>query len=207
MSLNFTEIAIGLIGVFAALGWIRGARRAAVTMGGIFFAMVLIGLIGSDLVRVLGQSGFKFHPPELANLFLAILFAFIVYVVRLAATRVIGDGPPGRLTRRQRVSGLCMGLLNGFLLVANIVREADPYLQSVVNARTGGWTWHVPLLHISQAQGSSVTVSIQMSPLTITPSPLLNIYSTLPTALVLLFGFLIFVFVGTVYGRVVHARR
>jgi hypothetical protein len=206
MSLNFTEIAIGLIGAFAALGWIRGARRAAVTSGCIFFAMVLIGLIGPDLVQMINRSGLKFHPPEEADLFLAILFALTVYMVRLAAIRVVGGPQSSGLTRRQRVSGLLLGLLNGFLLVANVIRQADPYLRSVLNAQTGGWTWHVPLPHVSQAHGSSVTVSIVSSPLTITPSPLLNIYSTLPTALLLLFGFLIFVFVGTVYGRVAHVR-
>jgi hypothetical protein len=73
--------------------------------------------------------------------------------------------------------------------------------------KTGGWTWSIPFLHISHPNASTLVLSIQPINFTITPSPVLKIYDTLPTALILLFGFLIFVFVGTAYGRVLRARR
>jgi hypothetical protein len=87
------------------------------------------------------------------------------------------------------------------------VRYADPYLQTAVDSRTGGWTWHIPFLHLAHPDSSTLAIGIEQTPLTITPSPLLKIYNSLPTALILLFAFLVFVFVGTVYGRVVRGRH
>ncbi|MDB5076351.1 MAG: hypothetical protein JWO42_2530 [Chloroflexi bacterium] len=206
MNLNFTQIALSVIGIFVLLGWLRGPRRAAITSGSIFFSMVLVSLMGADLVRVVKSSGLKFHPPQQSDLFLAIFFVVTVYVVRLGASRIIDGSQGGQVTGRQRWSGALLGLLNGFLLVANFIRYANPYLNSVASATTGGWTWHIPLPQISQAHGSSITFAIQSVAVTVTPSPLLNIYNTIPTALILLFAFLIFVFVGTLYGRVIRPR-
>lgn len=206
MSLDFTDLALAIIALFGLHGWLRGARRVAVTTGGIFFAMVVVSLMGSDLIRALARVGFAFQPSQQRDLFLAILFAFTVYIVQLGAGRVILGPKGGPLTRQQRLSGLSLGLLNGFLLVANVVRYADPYLRTVIDARTGGWTWRVPFLHIARPDSNSISIAIEQTPITITPSPLLKLYGSLPAALILLFAFLVFVFVGTVYGRVVRGR-
>lgn len=205
MSLNFTDFALAIILVFGLLGWVRGARRVSATTGGIFFAMTVVTLTGPNIVQFLGRGGITFHPKEDGNLFLALLFLFIVFIVQLTVKRAIlgGDEVP---SRQQRLTGLCLGFLNGFLLVANVVRYADPFLRKSVDTATGGWTWLSPLPHLTHANGSSVTLSLGPTPISITPSPLLQIYSTLPTALILLCAFLIVVFVGTVYGRVTHGR-
>lgn len=207
MSLNFTDLALAIIVVFGVLGWARGARRVAATTGGIFFAMTVVSLTGPDALLFLQRSGVTFHPKEQGDLFLSLLFVFTVYVVQMAARRLILGGKEGPVSRQQRLTGLCLGFLNGFLLVANIVRYADPYLRKTVDTTTGGWTWQAPLPHFTHLNGGSITLSFAPTPISITPSPLLQIYSTLPTALILLFGFLIFVFVGTVYGRVTDGRR
>jgi hypothetical protein len=193
--------------VFGLLGWLRGVRRVAITTGGIFFAMTIVSLTGPDLLQFLARSGIDFKPKVRGDLLLALLFVFTVYVVGLAAGRLI-NGPKGvQVTRQQRLGGLCLGFLNGFLLVANVVRYADPYLRTAVDSTTGGWTWRVPLPQLGHPNGATLSLTIGLTPITITPSPLLQIYSTLPTALTLLFAFLVFVFVGTVYGRVTRGPR
>jgi hypothetical protein len=142
-----------------------------------------------------------------SDLFLAILFVLCVYMVPLAATRLSPAAAAPPLTRKQRLSGLALGLVNGLLVIANVIRYANPYLSTVINMRTGGWTWSIPFLHISHPNANTVAFSIQPIDLTITPSPLLKLYDTLPTALILLFCFLIFVFIGTIYGRLLRSKR
>ena len=206
MSLNFTDFALAIVLVFGLLGWVRGARRVSATTGGIFFAMTVVSLTGPNIIQFLTRSGITFHPAEHGDLFLALLFLFTVFVVQLTVRRAIlgnGDEMP---SRQQRLTGLCLGFLNGFLLVANVVRYADPFLRQSVDTATGGWTWISPLPHLTHANGSSVTLALGPTPISITPSPLLQIYSTLPTALILLFAFVIVVFVGTVYGRITRGR-
>ncbi|MGH2346739.1 MAG: CvpA family protein [Chloroflexota bacterium] len=207
MILNFTEIALSVVVVFGLLGWLRGARRAAATTGGVFFSMTVVSLTGPNILSFLARSGLTFHPKEDGDLFLALLFVFTVYIVQLTVKRAILAGKEGPPSRQQRLTGLVLGFLNGFLLVANVVRYADPYLRKATDNNTGGWTWETPFPHLTHVNGNSITLALGPTPVTITPSPLLQIYSTLPTALILLFGFLSFVFVGTVYGRVVHGRR
>ncbi|HVA92551.1 MAG TPA: CvpA family protein [Chloroflexota bacterium] len=207
MSLNFTELALAIIIVFGVLGWVRGARRVSATTGGIFFAMTVVSVTGPNILQFLARSGITFHPKEHGDLFLALLFLFTVYIVQLTVKRAILGGKDGLPSRQQRLTGLCLGFLNGFLLVANVVRYADPFLRKTVDSATGGWTWLSPFPHLTHASGSSVTLALGPTPISITPSPLLQIYSSLPTALILLFGFLIVVFVGTVYGRVTRGRR
>jgi uncharacterized membrane protein required for colicin V production len=206
MILNFTELALSVVVLFGIMGWLRGARRAAATTGGIFFSMTVVSLTGPQILQFLARSGLTFHPAADGDLFLAFLFVFTVYIVQLTVKRAILAGREGPPSRQQRLTGLCLGFLNGFLLVANVVRYADPYLKTVDN-NTGGWTWQTPFPHFTQVSGHSVTLALGPTPITIMPSPLLQIYSTLPTALILLFAFLVFVFVGTVYGRVVQGRR
>lgn len=206
MSIDFTELALAIVIVFGLFGWLRGIRRVAVTTGGIFFAMVVVSLMGPDLLRSLNHLGIQFQPQEQGDLFLALLFGFTVYIVNLGAGRIILGPKSGPITRRQRTTGMGLALLNGFLIVANIVRYADPYLRKVIDRQTGGWTWHIPLPHITHPDGSTIALSIERTALTVTPSPLLKIYDKVPTALILLFAFLTFVFVGTVYGRVIRGR-
>ncbi|HVC80882.1 MAG TPA: CvpA family protein [Chloroflexota bacterium] len=206
MSLNFTDFALAIVLVFGLLGWVRGARRVSATTGGIFFAMTVVSLTGPNIIQFLARSGITFHPVAQGDLFLALLFLFTVFIVQLTVRRaILGDGDE-MPSRQQRLTGLCLGFLNGFLLVANVVRYADPFLRQSVDTATGGWTWISPLPHLTHASGSSVTLALGPTPISITPSPLLQIYSTLPTALILLFAFVIVVFVGTVYGRVTRGR-
>jgi uncharacterized membrane protein required for colicin V production len=206
MSLSLTVVALGFIVIFAFLGWRHGARRAAFLSGSIFCALMVVSLLGSDMVRMLANIGLKFHLVQKRDLFLAILFASIVYVVRLAASSLATGLPDRVITRKQMFFGALLGALNGFLLIASVMRFANPYLQTVIIAQTGGWTWHPLLLRVSEAHGSSVTFALKTSTLTITPSPVLNVYSSLPTALMLLFAFLMFVFVGTLYARTIPSR-
>lgn len=206
MRIDFTDLALAIIALFGVFGWLRGARRVAVTTGGIFFAMVVMSATSADLLQSLQHLNIQFHPKEESALFLAIAFCFIVYVVQLGAGHMILGAKNGPLNRQQRVSGIVLGLLNGFLIVANTVRYADPYLRTAIDSSTGGWTVHIPLPHFSHPSSSTLVFSIDPSALTVTPSPLLQIYDKLPTALILLFAFLTFVFVGTMYGRVVRRR-
>ncbi len=207
MILNFTDLALSVVVVFGILGWARGARRAAATTGGVFFSMTVVSLTGPQILEFLARGGLTFHPKEDGDLFLAFLFVFTVYIVQLTVRRAILAGKEGPPSRQQRLTGIFLGFLNGFLLVANVVRYADPYLTKTVDTNTGGWTWQTPFPHLSRIGDNSITLSLGPTPITITPSPLLQIYSTLPTALILLFAFLVFVFVGTVYGRIVQGRR
>jgi len=205
MSIDFTGLALAIIAMFGIVGWLRGVRRVAVTTGGVFFAMVVVSLMGPDLVTSLSHLGIRFTV-EQHDLFLALLFVFTVYVVGLGAGRLILGARTGPLTRQQRLSGVGLGLLNGFLIVANVVRYANTYLQHALNSQTGGWTWHIPMLHITHPNGSTISFSIEPSAITITPSPLLKLYDKLPSALIVLFAFLLFVFVGTMYGRIMRRR-
>jgi hypothetical protein len=207
MVLDFTDLATAIIVVFGLVGWFRGVRRVAIVTGGIFFAMVTASLVGPNLIQGLARIGFTFHPAVQSDLFLAVLFVFTVFLVQLAVTRLILEPGKQPLARKQRLGGAGLGLVNGLLVIANVVRYADPYLNTVINMKTGGWTWSIPFLHISHPNAATVVLSIQPIDFTITPSPLLKIYDTLPTALIVLFGFLIFVFVGTTYGRVLRSRR
>lgn len=206
MTLDFTAIALSIIVVFGAFGWVRGIKRAAIATGGVFFAMVISSLVAGDFATSLARLGIHFHPAMQSDLVLALFFAFTVYIVQLGAVLLIFGRRPEQVTRRQRFSGMGLGLLNGFLIVANVVRLADPYLRSMLNGKTGGWTWQIPLPHFGHPDPGTFTLSIQSTALTIKPSPLLKIYDSLPLALILLFAFLVFVFVGTMYGRVMRAR-
>jgi colicin V production protein len=206
MSLDFTNLALAIVVVFGLIGWIRGIRRVAVTTGGIFFGMAVVGLLGADLITSFSKVGIQFHPKTLADLFLALLFVFTVYIVQLGGVLLILGQKNRPSTRRERFNGLLLGLVNGFLVVANAMRYADPYLRATANPTTGGWTWRLPLPRLGHPDAGTFSFSIDPTNLTITPSPLLKIYDSLPTALILLFAFLLFVFVGTLYGRVIRAR-
>jgi uncharacterized membrane protein required for colicin V production len=206
MTLDFTAIALSIIVVFGAFGWVRGVKRAATATGGVFFAMIISSLVSSGFSANLARLGIHLSSAAQADLVLAVFFAFTVYIVQLGAVLLIFGRRAEELTRRQRLSGMGLGLLNGFLIVANVVRLADPYLSSMLNGKTGGWTWQLPLPHFGHPDPGTFTLSIQPTALTIKPSPLLKIYDSLPLALILLFAFLVFVFVGTMYGRVMRAR-
>ena len=202
MTLNFTDLALAIIVIFGLVGWLRGARRAIFTTFCIFFSMITVIFISPDLIRVLARLGIVFTPSTNSDLFKTALFLFTVCIAQLGTSRLIVGQSGGPTTRRQRLIGFCLGLFNGFLIVANVVRYADPYLRTIVDHRTGGWTWHLTLPYVDRTGGQAITLGFRDSSLTITPSPVLTIYNTLPTALILLFAFLIVVFVGTVYGRV-----
>jgi len=204
MSIDFTNLALLVILLFGVFGWIRGIRRIAVATGGIFFAMAVLSVTDRDLIDSLGKLGVRFHPSAQADLFLAGFFLFTLCVVQLGGTLLILGRGRAPLDRRQRTGGFVLGLINGFLIIANVLHLADPYLRTTQDPIAGGWTWHLPLPHFSHPDPSTFSVSIAPLRLTITPSPLLQLYTSLPTALILLFLFLTFVFLGTLYGRVIR---
>jgi hypothetical protein len=207
MNIDFTNLALAIIFIFGVFGWVRGVRRTAVATAGIFFAMTVISLIGQDLITSLGRVGIHFHPATSADLFLAALFIFTVYAVQLFGVRVILGPGTGPRDRRERFNGALLGLVNGFLVVANAMRYADPFIQATLSGQSGGWRFRVLLPRFSHPDAGTFSLTIAPTTVTVTPSPLLRIYDSLPTALILLFAFLVFVFLGTIYGRVMRSRK
>jgi hypothetical protein len=207
MNIDFTNLALAIIFIFGVFGWVRGIRRTAVATAGIFFGMTIISLIGQDLIVSLARVGVRFHPATNADLFLAALFAFTVYAVQLFGVRVILGSGTRPADRRERVNGMLLGLVNGFLVVANTMRYADPFVQSTLAGASGGWRFQLLLPHFTHPDAGTFSLTVAPTTVTVTPSPLLRIYDSLPTALILLFAFLVFVFLGTVYGRVMRSRR
>lgn len=206
MSIDFTHLALAIIALFGVFGWVRGVRRIAVGTAGVFFGMTIISLLGQNILLSLGRVGIHFHPAPTADLFLAGLFVFTVYAVQLFGVRVIlgAESRPGN--RRERFNGMVLGLVNGFLVVANAMRYADPFVRSTLAGKSGGWSFHVWLPRFSHPDAGTFSLSVAPTTVTVIPSPLLRIYDSLPTALILLFAFVVFVFLGTVYGRVMRNR-
>lgn len=207
MTIDFSTLAFALIAVFGIFGWIRGVRRVAVATGGVFFAMAVVDLMGSQFIAQLKKVGLNFNPATVSNLFLAVLFVFTVYMVQLFGVKMVLGSGAGPRSRQDHLNGLILGLVNGFLIVANTVRYANPYLLATQSAPGSGWSLHVLLPHFSHPDAGTFTVGIAPTILTITPSPLVNMYNTLPTAVVFLFAFLVFVFMGTLYGRIMRGRE
>lgn len=206
MNIDFTNLALAIVFLFGVFGWVRGMRRIAVATAGIFFGMSVISLVGNNLILALERIGITFHPASSANLFLAALFVFTVYAVQLFGVRVI-LGPDIRPDgHRERFNGFLLGLVNGFLIVANTMRYADPFVNSALAGTSGGWRFQLLLPHFDHPAAGTFSLSIAPTIITVTPSPLLRLYDSLPTALILLFAFLVFVFLGTVYGRVMRSR-
>jgi len=206
MSIDFTNLTLAVIVVFGVFGWARGIRRVALATGSIFFAMALVELIGTPLIQELVRLGFAFHPAEEANLLLAALFVFAIYAVYQFGVRVVLGSGSGPRSRSDRVTGALLGLLNGFLVFATAVRYAEPFLTAVQGAQKEGWSTTLLLPHLGHPDAGTFSFSLSQTTITLRPSPMLRSYESVPTAVVILFAFVVLVFLGTAYGRVVRGR-
>jgi hypothetical protein len=175
--------------------------------GALFFALALIYLIGQQLIAEVTKVSGPLHPPSLSGLLLAICFLITSSVVQLAGSRLMAHQSGTSLTRRERFNGAGLGLLNGLLLVANAMRFAAPFLRAVEDTRIGGWSAQLLLPHLGHPDPSTFSVSMLPTTLIITPSPLLAFYNAVPIPLVFLVAFLVFIFVGSVYGRALRAHE
>jgi hypothetical protein len=207
MSVSFSSVAAVALATCGLLGWLRGVRRAALTSLAVLAASLLFWRTGGDLLRLSGRAGLRFHPREQSDLFLGICFMLAVYLFRAIAIRA---APRSRLavsSLRERLAGAVLGVVNASLLIGGVLRIANPYLQVAANPRTGGWTWRLLSPHLALPAHSSPALTLQQSQITITSSPLEGADFSIPLALVALFGFVIFVVAGTVYGRMQSAFR
>src|SRR6266516_4685421 len=119
----------------------------------------------------------------------AIFFAFVVVV------------PKRAVTRREKLWGLVLGLLNGFFIVAIVERYLVTMIQA--SAARSRVSVGVPALSFGHPTPDTWSVRLVSSSFTLLPpAPSGDLWTRLPLALVVLVLFLAFVFVGTIYGRV-----
>ena len=210
MSISFTDIAILIILVFGIVGSFRGGKYVALITGAVFFAMALVATSSDVFLSTANRLGLHLVKHADRALFLAFLFVLTILLVQSTITRVI----PGltitrpkykELSREAKVWGFLINLFNGFLIVATVVHYSSPYLSANLPARAGGWAFSLPTLQFNSGD-NFIGLSIKPSTLVVTPSPLLTLYEHVPTALILLFLVLAFVFVGSLYGRMNRLR-
>ena len=200
MVVSLADILLVVIAVFGVFGIFRGVRAGALTTGAIFFAFVVVVFAGDLVIGVFQRLGVPIATPDTQALFKAVLFIFTL----LMASRVLASiaaVPRRALSRREKLWGLVLGLLNGFFIVAIIER----YLITVIQATAGKSmvSVGVPALSIGHATPDTWSVRLVPSSFTLLPAASSgDLWTRLPLALVLLVLFLAFVFVGTIYGRV-----
>ena len=180
-------------------GLFRGIRAGALTTAGIFFAFVVVVLAGDLVIGTLRRLDVPLTTPDSQALFKVALFVFTLLMARrvLAAIAAVPTRAP---TRREKLWGLVLGLLNGFLIVATVER----YLTTVIQATAGRSSVSVGVPGLSFSHPTPTTWSVHLVPTSFTllpPAPSADLWARLPLALVLLLLFLAFVFVGTIYGR------
>jgi hypothetical protein len=210
MIVSFTEIAILIILLFGLVGMMRGGRYVIATTAAVFFAMALVATSSAVFLSTANHLGLHLVKHSDRSLFLAFLFVGTILLVQSTITRVV---PGLTLTRPKfrelsgaaKVWGFLIGLLNGFLIVATVVHYASPYLSENLATRTGGWAFSLPTLQFDHGQ-NWINLTIKPSTLVVMPSPLLGLYEQVPTALILLFVLLGFVFIGSLYGRMNRLR-
>ena len=200
MVVSLADILLVVIAVFGVFGIFRGVRAGALTTGAIFFAFVVVVFAGDLVIGVFRRLGVPLTPPDTRALFKAALFVFTL----LMASRVlaaIAAVPRRALSRREKLWGLVLGLLNGFFIVAIIER----YLVAVIQASAARSrvSVGVPALSFGHPTPDTWSVHLVSSSFTLLPPASSgDLWTRLPLALVLLLLFLAFVFVGTIYGRV-----
>jgi uncharacterized membrane protein required for colicin V production len=200
MVVSLADILVVVIAVFGVFGVFRGVRAGALTTGAIFFAFVVVVLAGDLVSDVFRRLGVPLATPDTQAIFKAALFVFTLLMAsRVLAT--IAVVPRRALSRREKLWGLVLGLLNGFFIVAIIER----YLITVIQTAAGKSmvSVGVPALSIGHAAPDTWSVRLVPSSFTVLPAASSgDLWTRLPLALVLLVLFLAFVFVGTIYGRV-----
>jgi hypothetical protein len=200
MVVSFADILLVIIAVFGIFGVFRGVRAGALTTGAIFFAFVVVVFAGDLVIDVFRRLGVPFTTPDAQALFKAALFIFTLLMAGRVLAAILAV-PKRALSRREKLWGLALGLLNGFFIVAIIER----YLIVAIQATAGKSmvSVGVPALSFDHTTPDTWTVRLVPSAFTLLPPTAGgDLWARLPLALVVLVLFLAFVFVGTVYGRV-----
>ena len=200
MVVSFADILLVVIAVFGVLGLFRGIRTGALTTGAIFFAFVVVVFAGDLVIDVFRRLGMPLSTPDTQALFKAVLFVFTLFMASRVIVTILAV-PKRAPSRREKLWGLVLGLLNGFFIVAIIER----YLLAVLQATAGRSKVSVGVPALSFGHAAPDTWTVRLVPSSFTLLPLAtsgDLWSKLPLALVVLVLFLAFVFVGTVYGRV-----
>ncbi len=204
MVIGFADILLLVIVFFGVFGSFRGVRAVALTTAVIFFALVVVTFSADLLMSFFRQIGIAVDTTSEQAVFNAALFVVTVALGSNVLARVVGVRS-SNLTRREKVWGLLLGLLNGFFIMAVV----EHYLSDALQASGGpGVSVGVPALSFGHTPGSNTwSVSIVSSTFTLLPTGAnTDLWAKLPIALLLLLLFLAFVFVGTVYGRVSGSR-
>lgn len=197
MEINLADIIVVVIVIFGFVGLFRGARSVALTLAAIFFAIVVVLLSAGLVIEGLGRLGVPLIGSDTQSLFTAALFLFTVTIATLVLRRVVAV-PRRDLSRSEKIWGLLLGLLNGFLIMAVV----EHYLAAALQATGGVTLVGLPALRLDHPASNTWSISIVSTPFTILPGGAsADLWSKLPIALILLLLFLAFVFVGTLYGR------
>src|ERR687884_1119657 len=190
MVVSFVDILLGVIAVFGVVGIFRGIRAGALTTGAIFFAFVVVVFAGDLVIGVFQRLGVPLATPDTQAFFKAVLFVFTL----LMASRVlsaVAPVPRRALSRREKLWGLVLGLLNGFFIVAILAR----YLITVIQATAGKSMVSVGVPALSIGHAAPDTWSVRLVPSTFTLLPAGSsgdLWTRLPLALVFLVLFLAF---------------
>src|SRR5438105_2966859 len=166
MVVSLADILLLVIAVFGGFGVFRGVRAGVLTTGAIFFAFVVVVLAGDLVIDVFRRLGVPLAPPDTQALFKAALFIFTLLMASRVLAAIVAVPKKG-LSRREKLWGLVLGLLNGFFIVAIIER----YLIAVIQAMAGKSmvSVGVPALSIGHAAPDTWSVRLVPSSFTLLP--------------------------------------
>lgn len=202
--INAFEILLVVILYIGVWGSFRGVRAFSIMTGAIFFALVVLLVSGDIAVQFARQIGLPLIGVDSQDVFKIILFLFIVAIATFALGRI--TTPPGPKTRADKLWGLGLGLLNGFLIAAVIDRYLTDAIQSA--SPLGTVSVGIPSVVFAHPSANTWQVSFVSNTVTLLPSsgPSTNLWTKVPYALLLLLLFLAFVFVATLYGRLNRSK-